>query len=94
MVEVDPVLPLPAEQRHVLAVDDDHVVPHVRRGVVDWLVLALQDLGHRLHRGGEEDEGERKGSGNGRRGKNDDTGQEDMSRSTFAEWKGFCHLAS
>ena len=46
VVVVDPVLPLAAQQRDVLAVDHHHVVPAVRHGVVHRLVTTLQHLQH------------------------------------------------
>ena len=48
VVEVDPLLPLGPDQADVAAVDDDHVVAGVDCGVVDRLVLPLQDRGDPL----------------------------------------------
>ena len=50
VVEVDPELPLPADERDVLAVDDDDVVAAVVERVVDGLVPALEHAGDLLRR--------------------------------------------
>ena len=48
VVKVDPEAPLLAQEGDVAAVDDDDVVPAVRGGVVDGLVLAHEDVGDLL----------------------------------------------
>ena len=46
VVIVDPVLPLPPQQRDVLAVDHHHVVPAVGHRVIHGLVTPLEHLRH------------------------------------------------
>ena len=46
VVIVDPVLPLPAQQGDVFAVDNHHMVPAVSHRVIHGLVTPLKHLRH------------------------------------------------
>ena len=49
VVIIHPVLPLPAQQGDVLAIDHHHVVSAVCHRVIHGLVTPLEHLGHNHH---------------------------------------------